>query len=69
MAAAWTFGEKPFTHTLERLSRFTFRRAAKVFSFTTKPPMHPRPYETSQQAIAVRKLIKTVQSSPQISLI
>ena len=58
MTAAWTFPESPWRHRLlTPLSRWAFKRVAKVYGFVSMPPMPPDPREVEARALAVRRTV------------
>jgi hypothetical protein len=66
MTAAWTFRNRPaLRHLLAPLSRWTFRRVARVYNFTPMPPMPPDPREVLERAHAVRQVLAYVQQTRQ----
>lgn len=58
MTDAWRFEGRLFSHQLEALSRMLFWRIARIYAFTSMPPMPPREDETPRRAQAVRNLLK-----------
>jgi hypothetical protein len=68
MTNAWTFPGKSWGRFLEKISNFLFRHVARVFTFSTMPPMPPRPHEVAERALAVRKVLRLVHNHPGIIL-
>jgi len=48
---------------LRPLSHFFLEEAARIYSFTTMPPMPPDPSQVEERALAVRKVIASVNKS------
>jgi hypothetical protein len=58
MTAAWVFPDNPRKDRLiAPLTRWVFHRLARVYGFTTMPPMPPRPQEVAERARAVREAL------------
>ncbi len=57
MSTAWTYPDWPRTRLLTPLSTWLFRRLARVYGFTSMPPMPPRPWEVNARAEAVREVL------------
>jgi hypothetical protein len=57
MSTAWTYPDWLRTRLLTPLSTWLFRRIARVYGFTSMPPMPPRPWEVSARAEAVREVL------------
>jgi 1-acyl-sn-glycerol-3-phosphate acyltransferase len=51
-----------------RLSRFALPRIAKMYGFTTMPPVPPRPRDVAAQADSVRRVLKVVREQPNVIL-
>jgi hypothetical protein len=64
MAGGWTYPDFFHRHTLEPLTAWAFRRAARVYRFTSMPPMPPRPHEAAARAAAVRNLFSYARACP-----
>ncbi len=59
MTAAWTFPTSPWRHRfLTPLTRWAFRRVARVYGFVPMPPMPPAPEEVVARAVAVRQTLR-----------
>jgi len=58
MTDAWTF-----LGPLTSLSHWALTRVAKVYGFTTSPPMPPRPEDVEARALAVRRVLKVARAS------
>jgi 1-acyl-sn-glycerol-3-phosphate acyltransferase len=66
MTAAWTFPESRWRHrVLTPLTRWAFRRVARVYGFVTMPPMPPDPGEVEARALAVRQAIRLARQAAQ----
>lgn len=64
MTLAWTYTDWLRRHTFEPLSAWAFTRVARVYGFTTMPPMPPRPGEEIDRALALRKVFRFIRSNP-----
>jgi hypothetical protein len=64
MAGAWTYPGKPNGKLLEQFSRILFKNVANVFHFTNMPPMPPRPFEVTERARTIRKVMRLVRDNP-----
>lgn len=62
---AWTSPGWLYSHTVTPVSRWLFRRMAQVYSFTSMPPMPPRPWEVARRAQAVRQVLSYAKKGPQ----
>jgi len=51
------------------ISRFALPRLARVYGFSTMPPMPPRPKDVQARAVAVRGVLRYVRANPQTILI
>jgi hypothetical protein len=59
MTAAWTFPESRWrARLLTPLTRWAFRRVARVYGFISMPPMPPDPREVEARAQAVRQTVR-----------
>jgi 1-acyl-sn-glycerol-3-phosphate acyltransferase len=59
MTAAWTFPDKPWQRQyLSPLTRWAFKRVARIYGFITMPPMPPTPEEVYARADAVRQTLR-----------
>ncbi len=61
---AWTYPDWIRAMGLTPLSRRLFRRVAKVYGFTSMPPMPPRPWEAAARAAAVRSVVRLARTEP-----
>ena len=61
ITSAWTFPGRSWAKAGERVSRIFLKRLARMYAFSSMPPMPPRPEESQTRAEAVRRLI---ESSP-----
>ncbi len=61
VSAGWNFAGRQ----VARLTRLLFPRMADVYGFTTMPPMPPDPEEVVARAIAVRRILNYVRTTPQ----
>jgi 1-acyl-sn-glycerol-3-phosphate acyltransferase len=59
MSEAWTYPEGTWqSRYLTPLSRWVFRRVARVYGFISMPPMPPRPGELEARALAVLRAVR-----------
>ncbi len=59
MTSAWTFPGHPWRQRLlTPLTRWAFRRVARVYDFVPMPPMPPDPREVEARARAVRQTLR-----------
>jgi 1-acyl-sn-glycerol-3-phosphate acyltransferase len=58
MTDAWAF-----LGPLAPLSHWVFVRVARVYGFTTTPPMPPQPRDASARALAVRRVLEVARAS------
>ena len=66
MTAAWTFPESGWRHrVLTPLTRWAFRRVARVYGFVPMPPMPPDPREAEARARAVLKTVRLARRMAQ----
>jgi hypothetical protein len=65
ITAAWRFEGKLMSKVLEYFSRKIIRGIARVYGFTTTPPMPPDPGEVKEGAASIRKLLKFADTHPQ----
>jgi hypothetical protein len=64
MTAAWTYPDWLRAHTLTPATRWFFRRLARLYAFTTVPPMPPHPRDTVARAAAVRRVLAYARHTP-----
>lgn len=64
MTAAWTDDGTPGARWRAFLSPHFLPRLAKVYGFTSMPPMPPRPHEVSARAAAVRQFLSAARRNP-----
>ncbi len=57
MSTAWTYPDWLRTRVFTPLSTWLFRRIARVYGFTSMPPMPPRAWEVNARAEAVRQVL------------
>jgi len=57
MSTAWTYPDKVRSRLLTPISTWLFRRIARVYGFTSMPPMPPRAWEVNARAEAVREVL------------
>lgn len=66
MTAAWTDMGSPGDRLKASVSEWLFPRLAAVYSFTSMPPMPPRPHEAAARARAVRQVLSLARRDPNI---
>jgi 1-acyl-sn-glycerol-3-phosphate acyltransferase len=64
ITGAWTDDGSPGAGWRAWLSPFFLPRLARVYGFTSMPPMPPRPHEVAARAYAVRHLLSTARQIP-----
>jgi hypothetical protein len=57
MSTAWTYQDWLRSRLFTPVSTWLFRRTARVYGFTSMPPMPPRAWEVSARANAVREVL------------
>ena len=65
MTAAWTFPGKWYRGLLRPVSEWALARIARVYGFTTMPPMPPDPAEAEARARAVRRVLTFARHAPE----
>lgn len=68
MTGEWTYPGKWYAPLGRLLSRFVLRRLAKVYGFTSMPPMPPRPKDIEERAASVRKVLDVVRHEKNLFL-
>src|SRR5271157_3781930 len=63
IAGEWTAPEKWYEPIKGAISRFASDRIARVYGFTTMPPMPPRPRDVDARATSVRAVLKYVKQT------
>lgn len=63
MAAAWTDPQRWKSFWKTPLTEFVFKEIARVFDFTTMPPMPPTPEQAAWRAQSVRQVLRFIQDS------
>jgi hypothetical protein len=58
-----TYPDKRRKAYLTPLSHFFLSQVARVYSFTTMPPMPPDPFQARERALAVRRVIKYINEA------
>jgi len=66
MTAAWRFEQGFRAHVVTPFTRWLFARLARLYDFTTMPPMPPRPDEVRERAASIRQLVSLVQERTDI---
>lgn len=64
VTAAWTFPNRPHLKPLRSATEWAFRRVARVYGFTSMPPMPPDPSEVAERARAVRLALAHARRTP-----
>ncbi len=65
VTAAWTYDDPLRSRVITPLSRWFLHRLARIYGFTSMPPMPPRPEDVEQRALAVRHLLRYVDHHDQ----
>ena len=70
MTSAWTYPDALRARLVTPLTRIFFQRIAKMYGFTSMPPMPPDPREVERRAKAVRQVLEYARQaeSPMIGL-
>lgn len=63
ITSAWTYPDPLRSHLITPLTEWILARIALTYSFTTVPPMPPRPWEVARRAEAVRRVLRYVRSA------
>jgi hypothetical protein len=66
MTNAWTYRGKKFGVQRSEITRYFFNRIARIYGFTTMPPMPPIPSETEKRAQSVRRVLSLARRDPDI---
>lgn len=61
VTAAWTFPGRPWAGWGEAASRQVLSRLARMYGFSSMPPMPPRPEELRERALAARRLLEAAR--------
>jgi hypothetical protein len=64
MTGAWTFPGRWYAGLLKPLSGWLFARLARVYGFTTTPPMPPDPVEAQARGESVRRVLEAARRNP-----
>ncbi len=64
MTSAWTDDGTPGAALRAWISPVIFPRIARIYNFTSMPPMPPRPFEVEARARAVRQLLAAARQQP-----
>ena len=65
MTSAWTYTDPLGKLVFAPAMRWLLRRLARVYGFTTMPPMPPSPGEVEERARAVRQVLAWARRTPQ----
>lgn len=65
MTAGWTFPGRWYRAMLKPVTEWAFGRVARVYGFTSMPPMPPDPAEVQARTRAVRQVLAYVRRTPQ----
>lgn len=60
---AWTYPDPLRAHLVTPVTRWLFRRVARVYGFTSMPPMPPDPDDVVARAAAVRRILAYARTS------
>ena len=61
VAEAWTYPDPLRSRLLTPVTRWMFRRMARVYGFTSMPPMPPRSQDAQARAQAVRRVLEVAR--------
>ncbi|MEW6092869.1 MAG: 1-acyl-sn-glycerol-3-phosphate acyltransferase [Chloroflexota bacterium] len=64
MTGELTFPSKWYAFLGKPVSRMVLRRLAKIYGFTTMPPMPPRPKDVEARARSVRRVLEYLRAHP-----
>ena len=64
MTGAWTFPGNPLRRPLRAVSKWVFKRIARVYGFTLTPPMPPEPEDATARTEAVRRVFQHIKANP-----
>ena len=65
MTGEFTYRGRWYAPFAAPVSRIVLKRLATIYSFTTMPPMPPRPRDVAARAAAVRAVLKYVKCAPE----
>ena len=68
MTAEWTFPGRWYDFLGKPVSRRVLKQAAKIYNFTSMPPMPPRPGDVADRSRSVRMVLKRIHQDPQSML-
>jgi hypothetical protein len=64
MTGAWTFPGNPLHRPLRTISKWVFKRIARVYGFTLTPPMPPEPEDSTARTESVRRVFQHIKDNP-----
>jgi len=68
MTEEWTFPGRWYAPLGQIASHIVLRRAARMYDFSTMPPMPPRPQDVERRAQAVLRVLNRVRRNPDLVL-
>lgn len=68
MTSAWAYPDRLRSMTVTPVSRWILQRLAKVYGFTSMPPMPPRAHEIAARVSSIRSLLQTIDRTPGVSI-
>ncbi len=68
MTSAWTSPNKTWNLVKKNVTKIIFTAIARVYGFINMPPMPPDPRETTERALAVRKLLELARQRLPIAI-
>ncbi len=69
MTAAWVFPGNPLKgYTIAPVTRWIFHRLARIYGFTSMPPMPPDPREVAGRARSVREVLSLAREMPSAAI-
>lgn len=61
---AWTYPDVVRAHLVTPATRWLFRRVARIYGFSSMPPMPPDPRDAMARTLAVRHVLAYAQATP-----
>jgi hypothetical protein len=60
---SWRYDDPLLRHTITPLTKFVFKRAARVYDFTTMAPMPPDPKDLNSRMQSIRQVLQFIRNS------
>ncbi len=61
---AWTYPDVVRAHLVTPATRWLFRRVARIYGFSSMPPMPPDPRDVMARTLAVRRVLAYARATP-----